>query len=132
MNSFLKTLAAPLFLMAATTSAQAEFSLSFAWGNLARCTSGNPNTVPNPQFTIQDLPAGTETVELRLVDLDARGYNHGGATLRMGQSGTIPSGLFTYRSPCPPNGVHTYEWTATARQGRTVLGTATARRRYPE
>lgn len=119
-------------LVSSTTAAQAEFSLAFTWGNIPRCTSGNPNTVPNPQFVIRDLPAGTETVELRLRDLDVPGYNHGGATLRMSGSGTVPSGLFTYRSPCPPGGVHTYEWTATARGSGRVLGTAAARRRYPE
>ncbi|PTX02670.1 YbhB/YbcL family Raf kinase inhibitor-like protein [Pararhodobacter aggregans] len=119
-------------LLAGATAAQAQFSLAFQWGNIPRCTSGNPNTVPNPQFTIRNLPAGTDTVELRLVDLDVPQYNHGGATLRLSQSGTLPPGIFTYRSPCPPNGVHTYQWTATARQGRQVLGTATAQRRYPE
>ncbi|MCB1390864.1 MAG: hypothetical protein KDK12_17245 [Rhodobacteraceae bacterium] len=119
-------------LLLGTSAARAEFSLSFRWGSIPRCTSGNPNTVPNPQFTLQDLPAGTDTVEFRLVDLDVPSYNHGGATLRMSQGGTLAPGIFTYRSPCPPGGVHTYEWTATARQGRQVLGTATARRRYPE
>jgi Phospholipid-binding protein len=127
----LATLATAASLMSAT-AAEAQFRLSFQWGNIPRCTTGRPNTVPNPQFTIRDLPAGTETVEFRLVDLDVPSYNHGGATLRLSSSGTIQSGIFTYQSPCPPSGVHTYEWRATARQGRQVLGTATAQRRYPE
>lgn len=113
------------------TTAQAEFRLSFDWGNIARCTTGRPNTVPNPEFRVRDLPAGTQTVEFRFVDLDVPSYNHGGATVRMTQSGRLRSGVFTYRSPCPPSGVHTYEWTATARRGNQVLGTASARRRYP-
>lgn len=124
--------AVSFFLVASATAAQADFSLSFEWGNIPRCTSGNPNTVPNPQFVIRDLPPGTETVEFRLVDRQVPDYNHGGATLRLTQSGTVPSGVFQYQSPCPPGGAHTYRWTATARQGRQVLGRATADRRYPE
>jgi len=127
----IRLLAATGLFIASAVPASA-FSLSFSWGNIPRCTSGNPNTVPNPRFVISDLPAGTETVELRLVDLDVPSYNHGGATLRMSQSGTVQSGLFTYRSPCPPGGVHTYEWRATARAGNRTLGTASARRQYPE
>lgn len=111
----------------------AAFSLSFTWGDIPLCTSGNPNTVPNPRFVIQGLPPGTETVRLKLVDLDAPRYNHGGATLRLSSDAVIPPGLFTYKSPCPPGGIHTYEWQATAYSGsKQVLGTAAARRSYPE
>lgn len=127
-----RLLTAAAILAASTSMAAAEFSIAFQWGNIPLCTSGRPNTVGNPAFTVRDLPAGTETVEFRLVDLDVRSYNHGGARVRMNASGNVPSGTFTYRSPCPPNGVHTYEWTATARSGNQVLGTASATRRYPE
>ncbi len=119
-------------LLLAATSAAAEFSLSFKWGDIPLCTSGRPNTVGSPQFVIRDLPAGTTRVDFKLKDLDAPNYNHGGGRLKLSQSGTIPGGVFKYKSPCPPGGVHTYEWTATARKGSTVLGKATARRRYPE
>lgn len=129
----MKTLiAAAIALSVSAPAAMAEFRLSFEWGNIPLCTTGRPNTVPNPQFVLRDVPAGTETIEFRLRDLDVPNYDHGGARLRVGTDGTIPSGLFTYRSPCPPGGVHTYEWTATARAGRQVLGVATAQRRYPE
>lgn len=113
--------------------AVAEFSISFAgWGDIPRCTSGYPNTVGNPRFAVRDVPAGTATIEFRLKDLDAPGYNHGGARLQMSADGVVPFGTFTYKSPCPPGGVHTYEWRATARRGGKVLGRATARRRYPQ
>jgi len=50
-----------------------------------------------------------------------------------GQDAIAP-GAFKYKSPCPPGGVHTYEWTATAMtdRGGGVLGTASATRQYPE
>jgi phosphatidylethanolamine-binding protein (PEBP) family uncharacterized protein len=114
-------------------AALADFSIAFSgWGNIPVCTSGRPNTVGNPAFTVRDVPAGTETIEFRLTDLDVPSYNHGGARLRMNASGTVPAGTFTYRSPCPPDGAHTYQWTATARAGNQVLGQATVSRRYPE
>lgn len=129
----MKTVLTAIALLAATAgAASAEFRIGFDWGNIPLCTSGRPNTVPNPAFSVRDLPAGTETVEFRLRDLDVPSYNHGGGRVQMSGDGTVPSGLFTYRSPCPPGGSHTYRWTATARAGRQVLGTATADRRYPE
>jgi phosphatidylethanolamine-binding protein (PEBP) family uncharacterized protein len=128
----LKTLAAAAAMTLAAGAAAAEFRVSFTWGDIPLCTTGRPNVVGSPRFVLGDVPAGTETIEFRLKDLDAPNYNHGGATLRVGRDGVIPFGTFTYKSPCPPSGVHTYEWRATARKGRQVLAEARARRRYPE
>lgn len=124
------TLAAALCLGA--TAASADFEISFNWDGLALCTTGRPNTVGSPPFVLRDVPEGTTEIRFRLVDLDVPQYNHGGGRVRVGQSGQLPADLFRYKSPCPPNGAHTYEWRAEARAGRTVLETATARRRYPE
>lgn len=120
-------------VMATTAPALAEMDISFEWGDIPRCTSGRPNTVGNPQFELSGVPEGTASVEFRLKDLDAPHYNHGGAKLKITQSMTVPFGTFTYKSPCPPGGVHTYEWQAIARDAAgTVLDEATARRQYPE
>jgi len=119
-------------LTAMATQAAADFTIQFSWNNIPLCTSGRPNTVANPAFRLSDVPAGTEQIEFRMVDLDAPSYNHGGATLGITGSGVVPEGTFTYRSPCPPSGSHTYEWRATARGGGAVLGQARATRQYPE
>lgn len=123
-----------LGMIATAGPARADMALSFpSWGDIPRCTSGHPNSVGNPQFSLTGVPAGTATVTFRLKDLDVPNYNHGGATLRMTSSGTVPFGTFTYKSPCPPGGVHTYEWTATAQDAQgAVLAVAKARRKYPE
>lgn len=124
------------FLSAFATGAAAEdFSISFTWDGLKSCTSGNPNRVGNPNFVVKGLPEGTQYVRFSLKDLDVPSYNHGGGVVKMSADGTVPSGAFKYKSPCPPNGVHTYEWTAVARtkkSGGTKLGVATAQRNYPE
>lgn len=124
----------PVLLSAIATPAAAEFRLSFeGWGNIPLCTSGRPNVVGNPQFTLSGVPAGTTTVQFTMKDLDVPTYNHGGSgRLGISGDGRVPSGTFTYKSPCPPSGVHTYEWTATARKGGKVLARAKARRKYPE
>ncbi|MGR3395599.1 MULTISPECIES: hypothetical protein [Rhodobacterales] len=119
-------------LLLSTGTASAEFAVSFNWGDIPLCTNGRPNRVGSPAFTIKDLPAGTTSVEFRLKDLDVPSYNHGGGKLKISGSGQLPFGAFKYKSPCPPGGSHTYEWTATAKAGNKVVGTAKARRAYPE
>ncbi len=119
-------------LLLCANMAAAEFAISFNWGDIPRCTSGRPNTVGSPAFKITDLPEGTTEVIFKLKDLNAPGYNHGGGKVKVSSSGTLPSGAFKYKSPCPPNGKHTYEWRATAKGGGKVLGKAKARRKYPE
>jgi len=113
--------------------AAADMSLTFTWGAIPACNSGNPNTVGSPEFVVRGVPEGTTSIQLKLKDLDAPGYNHGGSKkLKVTQDALLPFGTFKYKSPCPPGEVHTYEWTATARSGNTVVGTASARRVYPE
>jgi hypothetical protein len=123
-----------VLVAALVASPAAAFEIGFDWSGLRLCTSGRPNTVDNPVFTLADVPPGTAFIRFRLKDLDAPGYNHGGGVVAYSGQGEIPRGAFRYKSPCPPNGTHVYEWTATAQSRRNggVLATATARRSYPE
>ncbi|MFT4620239.1 MAG: hypothetical protein ACI95S_001866 [Dinoroseobacter sp.] len=57
------------------TPAAAEMTLAFQWGNIPLCTTGRPNTVGNPAFALRGVPAGTDSVEFRLKDLNVPGYN---------------------------------------------------------
>lgn len=119
-------------LIATASTATAEFAISFKWGDIPSCTNGRPNSVGSPAFVIKDLPAGTTSVQFRLKDLNVPGYNHGGGKVKISGDGKMPAGVFKYKSPCPPSGVHTYQWTATAKGGGKTLGKATAKRNYPE
>ncbi len=109
------------------------FEIGFDWGPLKLCTSGTPNVVDNPAFTLGDVPEGTRFIRFKLVDHDAPGYNHGGGTVAYQGQAAIAPGAFTYKSPCPPDGRHRYEWTATALDGENgnPLGQASAEKRYP-
>lgn len=111
-----------------------SFEIAFTWDGLKSCTSGNPNTVGSPQFTLKDVPEGTKFIRFKLVDTNVREFDHGGGTIAYNGEGTVASGAFKYKSPCPPNGAHKYEWTATAQSKKSggKLGTAKASRKYPE
>ena len=129
----LKPLAFSLAALAFSAGAgHAEMTVSFKWGGIPLCTTGKPNTVANPEFVLKGVPEGTNRLSFKLKDLDVPSYNHGGGKVKMSQSGKVPSGVFKYKSPCPPGGVHTYEWTATAQIGNKTAAVAKARRKYPE
>jgi len=129
-------LSIPLLVMAAMangSSPKGSFGLGFDWGDLELCTSGIPNIVDSPKFMVADVPAGTRFIEFKLIDHDAPGYNHGGGGVSYDGQKMIAAGAFTYKSPCPPNGSHTYEWIATAFDSKngTQLGQAHATAVYP-
>ncbi len=121
-----------LLALGSTPALPGDFSFSFTWGDIPLCTSGHPRRVPSPRFVVSNLPEGTDRIVFRLKDLDAPAYNHGGGKVAIDRDGVIPAGAFTYKSPCPPGGVHRYEWRATAKHGAKVLARARARRNYPE
>ena len=45
-----------------------EFSFEFDWSDLKKCTTGNPNTVKNPIFMLQNVPNGTKFIHFKLTD----------------------------------------------------------------
>ena len=117
-----------------TISAYAEFSFTFEWGDIKKCTSGKPNRVENPIFNLVNVPEGTKELRFRMKDKDVPGFNHGGGKIKnYGGENVIQPGAFKYKSPCPPKGSHTYEWTITAiGDKKKKLGKAKATREYPE
>ncbi|WP_230978766.1 YbhB/YbcL family Raf kinase inhibitor-like protein [Ollibium composti] len=118
--------------MAASSASAADFSIGFDWGNLKTCTSGNPSTVPSPGFRLRGVPAGTVAIQFTMTDLAVPNYPHGGGKVAYRGGSAIAAGAFTYRSPCPPNGRHTYRWKATAFDAAgKKLDEAEARKPYP-
>ena len=131
----MKRLFLTIALTVITTGAMAEdFSVGFNWDGLKLCTSGRPNTVGNPAFQLSGVPDGTKWLYFALMDFDARGYNHGGGWIGFDGGEATESGVFRYKSPCPPNGTHTYEWSVTATVAKNLknpLGVATSTLSYP-
>jgi len=110
----IKTALAAAIATGMMTHAASAFEINFDWTGLKLCTSGTPNRVLNPAFTLKDVPAGTKYIRFKLVDLDVPNYNHGGGVVKYTGQPVIAPGAFKYKSPCPPNGTHKYQWQATA------------------
>ncbi|WP_370400918.1 hypothetical protein [Sulfitobacter sp. JB4-11] len=124
------------FLIAAfvvSASPALAFDFSFDWSGLKSCTSGRPNVVANPAFKLTDVPQGTKYLRFKLTDRDVPSYNHGGGVVAYTGQKVIQRGAFQYKSPCPPSGRHTYEWTATAQTKKNggALARAKSARKYP-
>jgi len=130
------TLIIVLIILFVTPVIAADFSISFEWGDIPLCTSGQPNTVPNPKFVLSNVPEGTKFIQFTMTDLDAPNYNHGGGTIEYTGNNIIEPGVFKYESPCPPSGSHRYQWNATAKKKKGFfggsLGKAKATKSYPE
>jgi phosphatidylethanolamine-binding protein (PEBP) family uncharacterized protein len=102
------------------------FTISFDW-----CRQGS-----SPNFQLRDVPHGTVNLRFAMTDLDRPAFRHGGGTVGYRGQPEVPCDAFAsgFVGPSPPPGeVHTYEFSiqALAPDG-TVLGTTTARRRFPE
>ena len=124
----------PLLCVLGLSQPALAFDISFDWTGLELCTSGTPNLVDNPFFSLQEVPSDTRFIRFQLTDLDVPQYNHGGGTVAFNGEGAVIPGQFQYKSPCPPDGPHTYQWRATALSSKTggELATALSSRRYPD
>ena len=114
--------------LAAGANPARAFSVSFAW------CQGSPDGSPN--FVLNDVPHGTVNLRFAMTDLDKPGFHHGGGTVGYRGQPEVPCDAFAsgFVGPTPPPGeVHTYEFSiqALAPDG-TVIGTTTARKKFPE
>lgn len=108
------------------SSAQSTFSVDYNWSLVDRCSSASP------ELRITGIPAGTNSLEITLVDHDAPNYSHGGgiiATVNEIKELTVEKGsLKNYRGPCPPNFSsfgHDYSFVVKARSSTGELASAT-------
>jgi phosphatidylethanolamine-binding protein (PEBP) family uncharacterized protein len=118
--------------IAASPSHAAEFAVAFEWGATPACSSGYPNKIDNPRFTLTDVPQGTVQLRFRLDDRDAPNFSHGGGRVDYSGEATIEPGAFDYLGPCPPF-THTYIWNVQARDAEgDVIGRTKVSRKFPE
>jgi len=111
---------------AAQSTALSQMSVAFAW-----CQNASPS------FKIGQIPAGTKSLRLKMVDRDVPTWSHGGGDVPIsGPTANVPCGAISgaYNGPNPPAGqIHTYEWTVTALDGAgNALAVGTASKKYPQ
>lgn len=73
----------------------------------------------SPEIDIQNIPAGTDSFVVRLIEGDAQERFCGGGSWRNDGSGIIPEGALTqhYQGPCPQAGQsRTYHYVVSAMQ----------------
>ena len=119
-----------IFILLSTPSYAGKFQFSFTWAGLMMCTTGYPNNVQNPEFTLKNVPKGTNWIYFKMTDLNVPNYNHGGGWAKDEGGNKIKRGQFWYSSPCPPSGSHTYQWSATASKKKSLSGAAVLRKAY--
>lgn len=110
-------------ILASAGGEASAFTASFRW-----CSG-------SPAFTLNAVPKGTQTLKFNMVDQQAPSYRHGGGTVKYtGQRSVACGELSSFVGPSPPPPqVHTYEFTIQAvGSDGSVLGTAKARRKFPE
>jgi phosphatidylethanolamine-binding protein (PEBP) family uncharacterized protein len=112
MRKILALLAIVIVASAVSGTVAHAFSFTFAWGGIPKCTSGNPNTVSNPIFSLAAVPKGAAKIVFHLTDRNVPDFNHGGGSVAYSGQQVIKAGAFKYQSPCPPDGKHTYQWSA--------------------
>jgi len=95
----------------APAEALPPLALGVSWVGTPACSR------QSPPIRIARVPPATMELEVRLVDLDAPGFDHGGGRVqwRAGRAEIARGALTGYRGPCPPEGQkHTYEFVVTA------------------
>ena len=96
-----------------------EFSISFEWGDIKKCNTGNPNRVSNPIFTLSNVLEGIKFLKFKMKKMYL--VISGGRKIEyFGENVMEPSAL-KYKSSCPPGGRHTYKWTVTAQSKKLVI-----------
>lgn len=108
------------------STALADMSVSFQWGPTKKCFDRK-----SPPMSFKGVPDGTVKLDIRMKDLNAPGYNHGGEKVEYSGPKSLEYGAFKYKGPCPPQ-PHVYVFIVKAldAKGRT-LTTATAKRKFP-
>lgn len=79
--------------------------------NLHRCSR------VSPEINVQNIPEGTDTFMVRLIEVNAQERFCGGGSWRNDGSGIIPEGALTqhYQGPCPQAGQSsTYQYVVSA------------------
>nr|WP_313012437.1 phospholipid-binding protein [Brucella intermedia] len=95
--------------LCASSAMAADLGVSFQWGPTKKCFDPK-----SPPISVSGVPAGTKTLEFKMIDKNAIDFTHGGGKVAYTGKAQIPYGAFRYKGPCPPSGVHYYKITVNA------------------
>ena len=123
----MKNLIASILLVASSiTFAQQKLTVNYEWKTSHKCGK------KSPEITISGIPPGSTQLNIKMVDLDFRGWDHGGGYFKnddgFPETHLIAEGGLNrgFDGPCPPNFSaqgHDYEITVIAKdKGNQVLG----------
>lgn len=118
-----KALLAAILTIAVPALAQSGLTVDWEWKIDHRCAP------LSPALSIAGVPADAKSIQVTMVDLDYRSFDHGGGTVPATGQTTVSvteGALKDYRGPCPQNFAnfgHDYEFTvrALAADGQTEL-----------
>ena len=106
----------------------AELAVAFSWEGTKACSH------QSPEIRVANVPDSAVELKVRLKDLDAPNWSHGGGSVAHDGSGTIPAGALKsgYNGPCPPSGSHRYEFSVKAvNAGGSIVGFGKAMQPFP-
>ena len=112
--------------------AQQSLEVIWSWKRLHECST------TSPELRVSGVPPDARVVDVKMVDLNFRQFDHGGGSVPISEHGAVivPQGaLKNYRGPCPGRNVYfgnDYEITVVAlgADGKTVLAQGSAVRTY--
>lgn len=120
-------IAATVLMVGLPVQAQAsDLEVMFQFEARHRCSK------LSPEITVGNVPEGTKSFKVKMIDFQARKYKHGGGTVENDGSGKIAEGaLKSYKGPCPPSGKHTYQFTVKALDAEgDTLASGKAKQRF--
>jgi|LauGreStaDraftv2_3_1035109.scaffolds.fasta_scaffold190224_1 hypothetical protein len=119
-------IASALLVVSSITYAQQKLTVNYEWEISHKCGK------KSPEITIGGIPPGSTLLDIKMVDLDYKGWDHGGGLLKNEEGfpeifkiseGGLNRG---YDGPCPPNfnaHGHDYEITVIAKdKSNQVIG----------
>jgi phosphatidylethanolamine-binding protein (PEBP) family uncharacterized protein len=96
--------------------AQPSLGVNFRWNISHHCSNTSPS------IKLKNIPPGTTSLRINMVDLDNKNHDHGGATLNNptgfpAEYEIVAGGLDKYSGPCPENFTtlgHEYQFNVSA------------------
>ncbi|MDW5316431.1 YbhB/YbcL family Raf kinase inhibitor-like protein [Rhizobium sp. PL01] len=102
-------------------------SASVDWGPTKKCFDSK-----SPPISLSGVPDGTAKLDIRMTDMYATDFMHGGGKVTYSGEKSLPYGAFRYKGPCPPTGKHKYRFTIKALDAKgKALATAKAEKMFP-